>query len=244
MTLEETLIKLGLEQKEAKIYLASLELGPATVLQIAKKAGIKRPTAYLVIDSLAEKGYFAKTQKQKKFLYLAEKPEALQRNLHNKEELLREAAPLLEAVMATAKDRPKIQIFEGLEGVKEVYGEIYESPEITFFGSIKDIQPLFADMLKKISNISKNKKPVIRDLLTSHPDDVAYAKKVIQENENYEVRLLPPNLNFSIDCAIYGNKVAVLAVKKDLFAVVIESKDVADSLRALHSLAWQSATPI
>lgn len=45
--LERVLEKFGLSEKEAKIYLATLELGQATVQQIAKKAGLVRPKEQL-----------------------------------------------------------------------------------------------------------------------------------------------------------------------------------------------------
>ena len=46
--------KTGLTENEAKVYLAALELGETTVIRLAKKAGIKRPTTYLVVDSLKD----------------------------------------------------------------------------------------------------------------------------------------------------------------------------------------------
>ena len=192
-----------------------------------------------MLDSLADKGYLSKTQKQKKLLYSAEKPETLLHTLRAKEETLREALPMLEAMMATAKERPKITIFEGKEGVWRVYTEIFASPEIIFFGSIKDILRCFPDLIASFKKIVKIKNQRVRDLLTTHRDDLTYARECV--SETYEVRIVPLPLNFSIDCAIYGNKVAILAAKKDFFAVVVESQDVADSFRSLHALAWQSA---
>lgn len=242
MTLEETLIKFGMEQKEAKIYLAALELGPSTVLQIAKRADIKRPTAYLILDDLASKGYISKSKHKNKQVFVAEKPEKLLRTLKAKEEILHEAMPMLEAMMATTKERPKIGVFEGFEGMKQVYADIYASPEIIFFGSIKDVNRHFPEVANKFQEVGRKKQTKVRDLLTNSPADLAYGRSAV--GPTYEVRILPEGLDFAIDCAIYANKLAILAVKKDLFAVVIESKEVADSFRALHTLAWQSALPI
>jgi len=231
-----------MEPKEAKVYLASLELGPASVMQIAKRADIKRPTAYLVLDDLCAKGYISKTKNKNALLFSAEKPETLLRTLKTKEEVLHEAMPMLNAMLATTKERPKIAVFEGHEGIKQVYADIYESPEIIFFGSIKDVNRHFPEIAKKFQEIARKKQTKVRDLLANSPADLEYARSAV--GPNYEVRMLPPHLDFFIDCAIYGNKIAILAVKKDLFAVVIESKEVADSFRALHALAWQSAIPI
>jgi len=40
--MEDIINKLGLEKSEAAIYTALLELGPSTVTEITKKAGITR----------------------------------------------------------------------------------------------------------------------------------------------------------------------------------------------------------
>ena len=38
---------LGLSEKAAKVYVATLSLGTASIQQIARKSGLKRPTTYL-----------------------------------------------------------------------------------------------------------------------------------------------------------------------------------------------------
>ena len=50
--MEEKLEQIGLDPKEAKVYLAMLELGETTVARIAQKSKIKRTTAYDLVDSL------------------------------------------------------------------------------------------------------------------------------------------------------------------------------------------------
>ena len=62
---KESLKHIGLNEKEIQIYLSLLELGSSTVLAIAKRSGIKRPTAYLVLQSLVEKGFASRIIKGK-----------------------------------------------------------------------------------------------------------------------------------------------------------------------------------
>lgn len=50
------LIYLGFSEKEARVYLASLESGSASVADIAERAGVKRSTAYVMLKSLAARG--------------------------------------------------------------------------------------------------------------------------------------------------------------------------------------------
>ena len=68
MDLSKKLIKLGFTQKQALVYLACLQLGVATVLQIAQFAGLKRPIVYLILDDLEEKGLVSKVKEAKKVM--------------------------------------------------------------------------------------------------------------------------------------------------------------------------------
>ncbi len=47
---------LGFPEKEARVYLACLETGSASVAVIAEKAAVKRSTAYVMLKSLAARG--------------------------------------------------------------------------------------------------------------------------------------------------------------------------------------------
>ncbi|OGF20302.1 hypothetical protein A2Y83_02925 [Candidatus Falkowbacteria bacterium RBG_13_39_14] len=60
------LIKLGFNEKEAKIYLAALELGETVIQRISKKSGVNRTSAYHVIARLKEKGLMRTITKRKK----------------------------------------------------------------------------------------------------------------------------------------------------------------------------------
>lgn len=244
MTLLETLVSIGMEEKEAKIYLAGLELGRATVLQLSKKSEVKRPTTYVLLDEMCQKGYFAKTVIGEKPLYIAERPSTLVQSAREKERSLTESLPLLEAMSATAKERPKISIYEGKSGVRQVYAQLLESEEILFFGSIREINRHFSETVKEVVRASRRKKPVVRDILTDLPEDRVFAREVMKENSKYQVRVAPAGIHFGSDCAIYGDRIAIFAVRDDFFAVVIQSSEVANSFRAIHALAWQSAKEI
>ena len=52
----ETLIKIGLTDAEAKIYLVLLELGSSQAVHITSKSALHRRTVYDAIERLVEKG--------------------------------------------------------------------------------------------------------------------------------------------------------------------------------------------
>jgi predicted transcriptional regulator len=74
---------LGLTDKEARVYVASLFLGPASVQRIAEQAEINRPTAYSILDELMANGLMSQTTQDRKTVYVAEDPQALERWLES-----------------------------------------------------------------------------------------------------------------------------------------------------------------
>src|SRR4051812_8491190 len=74
----KTLTDFGLSDKEALVYLTSLELGSSSVLKISKLSGLKRPTVYLIVDSLITKGLMSIEVKGFKKQYVAESPDRLE----------------------------------------------------------------------------------------------------------------------------------------------------------------------
>ena len=69
------LVNFGLSEKEAKIYLALLELEMATVFEVAKQSGINRSSAYVVLEGLKKKGLVGISDDKKVRRYIAASPE-------------------------------------------------------------------------------------------------------------------------------------------------------------------------
>ena len=110
--------------------------------------------------------------------------------------------------------------------MKQLYGEIFASSEIWWYSSIKLILHAFPALLNQWLEAVKKKTSPVRELISSDPEDIAYAQQICATNEHDKIRIVPPNFPLSIDMAIFGNKVAIFTLK-NIFALLIESEDVA-----------------
>src|SRR6185436_13239489 len=135
MEIPEILEKVGLNQKEAMVYMALLELGTSSVEGIAKKAGTKRPTTYLILDDLQRKGLATLIPRAKKVLYMPESPDKIIADLSRKQELIKRFMPNLLAVYNEPKNKPQVLLFEGKEAIKDLYDKILRAKEVIFFGT-------------------------------------------------------------------------------------------------------------
>ena len=73
----QELQKIGLSANEATVYLASLEMGPSTILELSKQSKIKRPTTHFVMEGFIKKGLASSFEKGKKRYFVVESPERL-----------------------------------------------------------------------------------------------------------------------------------------------------------------------
>lgn len=243
---EKELQQLGLSDKEAKTYLAALELGSATAQQIAKKSGLKRPTVYFAIDRLTTLGLMSSFGKGKKRYFAAESPERLlslivaqRRKAVALEEDLQRILPELNNIFQLTGERPRVRFFEGKEGIKAIQEDILKSK----IKSMEEAYPadeflkLFSPEERKQYIEKRRKKKIkIRAIYTSQSSFKAPIK-----DSFVELRFVPwSRFPFSADIVIYGNKVGIATYKGKLIGIIIESKEIAETLRFIFKLAWQA----
>jgi len=78
--------RLGLTEKESKLYLTSLRIGPASMQVLARKAAIDRGTAYHVAQTLGEKGLFSMVNEGKRPMFRASHPDQLYKYVEQQKE--------------------------------------------------------------------------------------------------------------------------------------------------------------
>src|SRR3989344_897021 len=125
--IEKSIEKLGLSDKEAKVYMAALEIGETTVTELAKKAILKRATVHLAISSLIMLGLLSETKKGKKRVISPVHPRRLLELAKFRANQIEDHFSDLLAIYNSPKEKPKIQVFEGEEGVRSLYKELYDS---------------------------------------------------------------------------------------------------------------------
>ncbi len=120
MSRTNDLAKIGLENKKADVYLALLQLGSASVLEISKKSGIKRPTTYDILQDLLNKKLISQSFQGKKKVFTAENPDNLKWMIQEQENIVERILPELRSYFNIAKEKPRVRYYEGTEGIKYI----------------------------------------------------------------------------------------------------------------------------
>ena len=235
------LLEAGFTDKEANLYLAGIELGEATIQQLAKHAGIKRPTAYDIMEDLEKKGLFSQTVRGKKKYFLAEDPENILRILKSREQSFLKAMPELKMLLGAGSKKPRVRFYEGVEGLKAMYWDTLLSKKaILVYGSIDDMWGAMPrEFIKEYVRERARKNINIRGLVPSTPDAQEYVKR--DKEELRHLILIPKDkFVFSNEINIYNDKLAIFSFPERI-GVIIESKKIAETQRSIFELAWLGA---
>ncbi|MEI8343842.1 MAG: helix-turn-helix domain-containing protein [Candidatus Moraniibacteriota bacterium] len=244
--LERELIEFGLNEKEAKVYLASLELGQSVAQAVANKAGVNRATTYFIIEALTAKGLVSSFHQGKKQFFVATDPDRLvdileeqEKEMRRKSEELKKLIPQLRSINKKQAGLPVVRYYDGKEGVKTMITEFLRDEhggEMNMAYSVDAIDRYFQDE----EVISFREMRIAKEIRTKSVYTFKGGNmKDIPESQRRKV----PADKFPILCdmAIYNGKVRLAALGEHLSGIVIEDKDIAESLRSIFELAWEGA---
>lgn len=245
---EKTLLDVGFSEKEIAVYSALLSLGKGIVTKIARTASISRTTTYDILDSLSQKGLVKTSGKEPKQEYIVESPEKLEQFIANEVERknsdlnrIKYIIPELFSIYNT-KETPKVKYYEGLDGLKRALEDtlLKSNIEILASGGAQDMfEAVGEEYSREYFKKRVEKNISIRGIASGDPGTMKVAEK--NEEELREILIVPNDqFHFSVETNTYDNKVLNISWKEK-FAVLIESKEIADAQKKVFELAWLGA---
>ncbi|KXJ98680.1 MAG: Sugar-specific transcriptional regulator TrmB [Parcubacteria bacterium OLB19] len=78
--------KIGLTDNESRVYLASLQLGPAKVAQLSRISNVKRTTIYPIVESLHRKGLIFEKEVGLKKIFCSRKSRSFGKHTRGKKQ--------------------------------------------------------------------------------------------------------------------------------------------------------------
>ena len=129
--IEKALQKFGLREKEIKVYLALLNLGPSPVRKIAQEANINRGTSYDILKELVKMGLASYYEKKSHKYFTPEDPAKIigilqerKNEIIKTESELKKNIPDLQSLYSKISQRPFVKYYEGYSGTKEILKDV------------------------------------------------------------------------------------------------------------------------
>ncbi|MDB5178972.1 MAG: transcriptional regulator TrmB [Patescibacteria group bacterium] len=245
--------ELGLSNKEARVYVACLKLGPSPVQRIADQSGIKRVTTYVILESLVGLGLVSQNIKGKKTYFVAEEPSNLERLLEKREQELKEQKhsfdqilPQLLSLKTVPKEMPEVKFYDSVEGVRSLFANLFES----YKGPSRDIYAF--SNLDQVNAFNPE-----RGMGNPNPDRVKHGVKsrilyttirgsILRDNDkehDRESRFIPLDLYpMTGDISVFGDYVVMLSLDGNRsIGVTIRNGDLAHAMKVIFDMSWSLA---
>ncbi|PIR48562.1 hypothetical protein COU80_02515 [Candidatus Peregrinibacteria bacterium CG10_big_fil_rev_8_21_14_0_10_55_24] len=234
----------GLEEKQAALYLAGQQLLSAPASAYAKQTGLNRVTAYTVLEELVGRGLFTVMKKNRTKWYAPVAPEYLAVEARKNVDALQRSLPELRSLRGAEERKPVVRFFQGWDGVKHVYEHTLTArSELLNYANSAIVRSHWERYDEEYVAQRVERGIKLRGIA---PDDVAGRMVHGEDKERLrEIRLVPAkDFNFDNEINIYDSTVAIVTFgerAEDAFGVIIESREVAETQRQIFEMAWRYA---
>lgn len=229
----------GLSEKETRVYLAISSLGEASVAAVSREASVKRPTTYLVLEELAQRGLCARKTSGRSTIYRALPAAILAEELDTKLSALRDVLPELESLARKTRAYPQLSIYEGKKGLTQIMEDtLKHGTEICGWADMDQATsgPLEDYYPKYIRKRVKNKIYVRAVFVKNKVGEVLASIGKSQLREAYLVSR--EDLPIRNEINIYADKIAIIS-HQDEVGVILQNKFMADSQRAIFNFVFR-----
>lgn len=241
--LVQILKEIGLNDKEAVVYLAALGLGPTTVLKLAANSGIKRTSVYSIVDSLKIKGLINAEVRGFKTRYIAAPPSALQAVLSNRIAILDNYMPQLVELYNNPENYGVIRKYEGLNAIKGLYEELLESvkpnDDYLVLTDLTKWENLDHRFFNNFVKRRAKKQPKLRFL--SVLSQQALRRQALGQQYGKRLRFLPPGVVIDTNLIITPKFVVFHQLAPPMDAIMLDNRRIINLQMQMFNVIWAQA---
>lgn len=229
----------GLSKKEARAYLATLEIGSGTAFGIAKKIGVPKSTAHDILAGLVSKGLMSTYMKKNKKYFAASEPEMLGEKSKRELEAFEKILPELNALAYKGVGKPKVRFFDNKTGMEVVIKEMYaEAKELISYGDVESLFREYPEYFPKYMEGRIKHKIITRSILF----DSEVARK-LKGDDPKSLRKSKVVKKFADESSVYwiwNDKFVLFNTVGDHSVLIVEDKRFTALVRGNFELLWSS----
>ncbi len=234
--------RIGLGEREEKIYKSLLSGGPLSISELSRRTGIPRVNIYTALPHLLFLGLVSRSPKGKYKIYHAESPKKFQSILADSIADSELEIAQMEEIEKTSSGRPRITYGEGLEAIKSVHSDIVHSlkDEDTYYRyssssalmrEATTLRYLPSDY-RKVRDEKNLERYVITNQFTENNKKPALGRDIKAIPRDYDL------FEYNITQVIYGDKVAIIDYNNET-AITIENPTLAEFQKKIFKLLFR-----
>jgi len=185
---------------------------------------------------LIQKGIASSVIKNKIKYFHSANPTTIPALLQERARRIKEVLPELLAIRESIEEKPKVQVYEGIKGIKTLLEDVLtENKEILHYGDIISLQDSLRYIFPQFINRRIQKKIPIKIICKKeeiHADLIKTARKSYRK-----FSFIPKGFVFKSSIFIYKRKVVILNLQKEPhYGIMIDNKDFYDTQKNLVEL--------
>lgn len=249
--LQDIFDTLGFREEEVKTYLSLLDSGAQTAGDLARIMGQPRPTLYGYLERLVASGLVTQGMRRGVKVFSPEPPariRALYRrkimDMRRKEQSLDQILPELEKRAGLNLLRPRMQFFEGREGIEAALEDLLRCPAgtMTFaFWPMKAALDATSEDFVRYHNKMRIRKDIHIQGIWPRGQGVDIARHpYLGWGPEYkrELRYAPLGVEFTMGYWVYGNRVIFSSSRAESYGYIMESAELASLMTTQHQVIW------
>lgn len=236
----QTLTQYGLTDRQAKVYIACLELGIASIQEISRKVHIARSSCEATIGQLLERGFVTSYRHKTVRKFSPVDPRQIVKVAEQKVGGLINALPDLTGIFLKNKTIPSVRLYEGKKAMESILEEILAEAKVLHgFGSADDLYDALGETFPEFRKRRIQKKIPAKMILRNTAK--ARQRQKMGPQELREVRLLNDDtIDVSSLVFIWNDKVASFSLRQEMIAVIVESREMATGQMAMFDGLWKT----
>lgn len=246
--LVKELIKIGLKEKHASIYLSLLKLGKTSPNQVSLESNIERTSTYRLLEELNEIGLTDKIIDGSRISYTPIPPDKLKIILKEREAILNSILPTLSEIQNTTSPTSQIRFYTNKRAVKEaIMQSAYTKEKVCRdFASIQNLLELVGLRFCE-KYVDRRVENGVKLLALRHrvskkeTDNTPWYLSPENDRALREVRYLSKEIDFESYIKIFGDTILMIPSGIEPVAVSIENKELAHAMKIMFDLVWEGS---
>lgn len=230
----------GLTEKEARVYIALLQLGKASSYSISSRSGLKKPTTYVILDELIKKGLVAKIPRLKKQQYIAKPPEEFFANVEEKLRMAKKVLPELITMAESEKVKVQTIFYEGVGGINEAL--YYHSKEmrgkevVGFYATAEDASKELLEVFNMWPRKMREAGIQVKIITPAHESTNDFIE--MDKQLGFLTKTVPNSIYSSKASLEAGEDFVRIILFKPLQALIIRSPELANSVKQIFDMVY------
>ena len=233
--------ELGFSERETKVYLALIELGPSTIGPLAKKTKLQPSKIYETIEKLKDKGLVSYSIISKTKQFQAADPKEILNMIEEKKNKFQKTIQILEEKQKSNTTKAYSVVHEGFKNIQTFFNQIAESLTeddyyYAFAYTKEYYAPTVANLFRNFHQKLEEKK--LDDRILGHVDAKEVLQQVYKDNSNLKLKFTE---NICPLLLIFKDRTVYLPWNEQPIAIEIISKFVHDQHKEFFLGIWEDA---